>query len=312
MKPHLRNSKGSVRQVSDSKLGETCERHIFGIGEAFTLVELLVVIAIISILAALLLPALSRAKNKARSAQCISNLKQWGVAWEIYADDSNGRFTPGFDGGDLNARGEWIKTLKSAYNKKPELLLCPTTKRQRRKDGDPRKESNQPEEQVPFFDPRAGQYGGPTTAYKSAVMDPAHPGKRMIASYGMNSWVYDTPADLTELQGRATTNNWRRISGPNQPSEVPLMADAMWRGGGPDTTGLRGERPAFNGQWSGYDYDFKHFAIQRHTKGVNIVFFDGATGYRRVTDLWKLRWHRSFDVNYASKQGENFFPEWMR
>ena len=161
--------------------------------------------------------------------------------------------------------------------------------------------------------PSGAQWGGPFNSYIMGTGGAVGGREEEECSYGLNCWLFNPPAGVSDIQDRPTKWNWRspNVKGAGY---IPVFADSMWRGGGPFD---HMEPPDYNGQWEGVDAEMNHFCIDRHKAGtINVLFLDWSVKKVGLKQLWTLKWHREFDTNgpwtTAGGVQQEDWPEWMR
>jgi len=258
---------------------------------AFTLIELLVVIAIIAILAAMLLPALSKAKSKARRTQDISNLRQWTVCFNLYANDNKDSMPMGWPSNPPDPRwikegGQWMVALKSYY-RADQIRFCPEATKTR--DSLPNMWVVTDVTKLAWGIMGSNSY--PTPSWGDAGMS---------GSYGINGWTHNPP-------NIADARFWRKLAAAGSGANVPLFADSIWDGSQPKHTD---EKPPQAGTQI-VGQDMTDFCIPRHSgkKPQDMSFVDGSVRIVGLKELYRLKWNPAFDIAYQDQL--NRWPAWM-
>ena len=261
----------------------------------FTLVELLVVIAIIALLMSILMPALARVRKQAKNVLCQSNLRQWGNCFAMYASDHDGYFMRGWTEEVVSTTrynyDTWMEALRPYY-KNRDLCLCPTASK-------------------PGSEMGTGISGGGTFVAWGVFPDPTgyiwvSPGD--YGSYGTNGFINDPPHELEFIHAKMPAKNQWRTDNVKGGGNIPLFLDCQWTGGWPLHTD---NPPDYSGQdwWITYwDDQVTRFCIDRHEGAVNSAFLDYSVRRVGLKELWRVKWHRSFDLNYPSP----VWPPWMK
>jgi len=271
--------------------------------KGFTLIELLVVIAIIAMLLAILMPALGVAKERGKSTVCRARVKQWVLVAGMYGLDNNDKFGATLiDGKPWNSiNGHWWIASLRPYYSNPKLRLCPSTEKApgKRQEDHERKLFNCWTEYNNFPDEEEGTMlqdkGGPDAPIVNCI----------YGSVGANGWAISFTKDKGWL-GMDKNKNYGSLSelAPETPFFFDCFKADIWPDDdddpqNPTERNMDSRRP------------MTYVNIDRHYGNISMVSWDGACRNVGLKSLWRLKWHKSFNVTGDWSTADADWPEWM-